>query len=198
MEVVMSKVKVNTELWKAISEKEKEGIASSLNLEIVQESNVPVPKPEDILYGMTIKEAAMLLAKKNKRGLLSKIENDIETETVINKSLEERRDDLPHIVDAISKREKMRKKNIDLNKDESVVFDEIKKDLIKNISSIKGVNQSENDVIYGETVGDVSCQFLYQNQKIMRSNYSSCFYQCCEENPDSWQGVCSCYYRNCL
>jgi hypothetical protein len=188
----MAKLKVNRKLWSNISKKKREKIASDFNVKIVLDSDAPIAAQEDLLYGMTIREAAMLLAKKDRSELLSRLKQDLKKEKIINKFLKKRYGKLRYVLDISSKKvkkERKYKKEIHLTKDEALLAEKIEKKLIKKIGSVNA-----ESMLYSRTVRETSYRRLMYYKKSKRSlnrGGVNCFWLCCQYY-SSWSDVINC------
>ena len=185
----MAKLKVNKKLWSNISEKKKKSIASDLKVKIVPNSDVALPDPQDVVYGMTIREAAMLLAKKDKSELRARLKQDLKTEKILKKSFKKRPNELPYLLDAFSKKAQKERKKIHLTKDEASLAQKIERELLKNTG-----HANAESMLYSRTVGDISYIAVYSSQKSSSRGGVECFYKCCELYPNDpmkcWWDYC--------
>lgn len=186
----MAKLKVNKELWSNISEKKKKNIASNLKVKIVPNSDASLPDPKDVVYGMTIREAAMLLAKKDKSELLARLKQDLKTEKILKKFFKKRPNELPYLTDILSrkyKKEKKYKKALHLTKDEALLARKIEKKLIKNTGHVNA-----KSMLYSVRVRDITYRTMYY-QKSGRSRVE-CYWLCCQYY-DEWWDIVDCIAR---
>jgi len=192
----MATLKVNKELWSNISEKKKKNIASDLKVKIVPNSDVPLPDPKDVVYGMTIREAAMLLAKEDKTELLARLKQDLEKEKFLKKSLKKRPYELPYLADAFSKKAKKERKDtkeIHLTKDEALLARKIEKELLGKAGG--GVNAES--MLYGRTVENITYTVMYNtSNRYYYKRSANCLYKCCERY-DGYGNIIKCWLVDC-
>lgn len=151
-------------------------LASTL---IIPNSNANAAGSDDVLYGMTIREAAMLIAKEDRNEFLSRLKQDREKENSLKEFLSKNNNDLKSLPDNFFQKES--RKEIHLTKDESLVFEKIEQELINNIQSARGENAEQvnaESLLYGIKEGDRSSG-IYPDR-----GWSDCQWNCFQNYPD--------------